>query len=502
MGFLTIFEDLFRWLIWILLKFMLFICDQLYSAVKSIAYFDMMSDASVWTYYEGFMAAFLVFFIVFRVAKRYLKSLVDEEEAERFRPDNLLLKIASIGFLIVIVPFLLKSFGNLLSQLIDKIEVIFSVNSNDFSSVLISSADIGAGTYNEIKGWDINEKIGGDYVHIPDLNAFLCLFIATVFSFYLMMLIGIQLGGRLLSMMMKLIIAPYSFSSIIDEKNDSFTTWWHLFIADFMATYIQMLLLLVGTTLIMGFNFNAGNAFTSGLAKDIALIGALFGVLNAPNGISQIIGTDIGVSSALQSLQTTMMATNITQSAGSFITNAATYAAAGATYGTGRLLGGASMKSIVANTIPGLTTLSGSIQGGPGGWGDGQNSQTGGNADLNLTMKESSPQQPSFVSQTRGGVSGIQPNSGTMTSAAFNTNVAKVVSNYANFGSNSALRTVAQGVSWGSNRAYGAAMNRISKGFNGQSRPANDFMKKQNNLMMYNFSSPSNPGSPVNGGSQ
>jgi hypothetical protein len=510
MNFLKIFEDIFRWILWVLLKFLLFICDQLFMAVKSIAYFNILSESKVWAYFTGFMGAFLTLFIVFRVAKRYLRSIVDEEEAEHFKPDNLVLKLAAIGFLIAVMPFLLKTFGNLLSDLINKIETIFLVNSDNFSSILIGSSDIGAANYKDIDLWDINEKTnGGDYLHIPSLNTFLCMFIATVFSFYLMLLIGIQIGGRMLSMVMKLIIAPYSFSSIIDEKNDSFATWWKLFIADFMATYVQMILLLVGTTLILGLNFNAGSAFASGLAKDIALIGALFGVLNAPNGISQIIGSDIGVSSALQSMQTTMMAAGISSSAGRLIGNAATFAGAGATYGVGRMFGGASMKSIAENTLPGMKTISGSIQGTAGGFSDGSGGVgTGGTSDLNLTMSESPGQQASFVSDRSGmsGWSSIPKGNGlgdTLSNIKHSgaPNVAAAVSNFDK--SNGTVRQMLnsgniggvalRGATWGANKMYSASMNRLQKGFNKQNGNGRQFSSMQRNAMMYNNYSQANP---------
>lgn len=500
MNFLKIFEDIFRWILWVILKFLLFICDQLYAAVKAIAYFNVMGESSVWSYFSGFMGAFLVLFIIFRLSKRYLKTLVDEEEDQHFKPENIVLKIAAIGFLITVLPFLLKTFGNLLSDLITKIESIFSINTSDFSSVLISSADINASDYNTINVWDINEKThGGDYVHIPSLNTFLCLFVATIFSFYLMFLIGIQIGGRILSMVMKLIIAPYSFSSIVEERNDSFATWWKLFIADFLATYVQMILLLVGTSLILGFSFNAGSSFASGLAKDIALIGALFGVLNAPNGISQIIGADIGVSSALQSMQTTMMAMGITSSAGRLVGNAATFAGAAATYGAGRALGGASMKSIAANTIPGVKTLSGTIQNMDGGFGDGQNgSGSGGNSDLNLTMSDTPAKQPSFIDSSRGGSTGFQGVGSTIEQTLGNTNVARVVSNYANTGSNKIIRSAAQVASWGGSKAYSASMSRLQKGFNKQNYQGNHYNNMNRNPMMYNFSNTQNMDSTSN----
>ena len=60
----------------------------------------------------------------------------------------------------------------------------------------------------------------------------------------------------------------------------------------------------------------SANITLSGLARILALIGTLFAVLNAPNGISQLIGSDLSVSSALQSLQTTMIGAGLLSGAG------------------------------------------------------------------------------------------------------------------------------------------------------------------------------------------
>ncbi len=87
----------------------------------------------------------------------------------------------------------------------------------------------------------------------------------------------------------------------------------------------------------------SANITLSGLARILALIGTLFAVLNAPSGISQLIGSDLSVSSALQSLQTTMIGTGLLSNAGRMFGSAARDAGALATYGTGRMLGGASI---------------------------------------------------------------------------------------------------------------------------------------------------------------
>ena len=66
-----------------------------------------------------------------------------------------------------------------------------------------------------------------------------------------MIIISIQIGSRMLSMIMKLILAPWAFSSLVEDKADIFNSWCKLFLADFMANYLQRMLLVLGGTFVL-----------------------------------------------------------------------------------------------------------------------------------------------------------------------------------------------------------------------------------------------------------
>ena len=91
----------------------------------------------------------------------------------------------------------------------------------------------------------------------------------------------------------------------------------------------------------------------SGLAKILALIGTLFAVLNAPSGISQLIGADLSVSSSLQSLQTTMIGTGLLGGALRTAGTAARDVGALSIYGGGRMMGGSSISQQIQNIASG-----------------------------------------------------------------------------------------------------------------------------------------------------
>ena len=192
----------------------------------------------------------------------------------------------------------------------------------------------------------------------------------------------------------------------------------------------------------------------TGIAKILALIGTLFAVLNAPAGISQLIGSDLSVSSALQSLQTTMIGSSILGAAGRILGGTAKDAGALAAYGGGRLLGGSSigkqMENMANGAAGGLSPLVsdraafGGIQGG-----------------MEALSSASNAGPVDFMS---GFVSNALPNiakpisdynreSGSFSSIAKNQNYS---------GLEKTARMGSMIVGWGSSRAYSAASNRVA----------------------------------------
>lgn len=252
-GFFIIFVDIFRQLLWWIVSALFFLLDTMFDVCKSLAGYDLMANGRVWTYYEGFTSAFLGFFVIFRLMKRYLKVITDEEEIKHMDPIGILLKIASVGFVIALVPFLLRNIGHFISLLIGSIESVMGSNNTSYSGFFLSSIGIKEGlTYREITNAGINLKLDdGSYQYLNNMTDFLCIFISCVFSSFIMVIIAIQIGSRYLSMIMKLILAPWSISSLVEERSDSFSNWCKLFLADFMANYLQLLLLVLGGTFVL-----------------------------------------------------------------------------------------------------------------------------------------------------------------------------------------------------------------------------------------------------------
>ena len=252
-GFFTIFVDIFRQLLWWLVCAMFFLLDTLFDVCKELAGYNLMASQDVWEYYEGFSAAFLGFFIVFRLFKRYLRTISDEEEMKHLDPINVIVKIGTAGLVLAIAPLILKSIGSLTSLLVDSIEKIMGSANTSYSGFFLETIGIEKSTsYADITNAGINLKLeDGTYRYLNSMTDFLCVFISSVFSSFIMVIIAIQIGSRMLSMIMKLILAPWSISSIVEEKADVFSSWCKLFLADFMANYLQLLLLVLGGTFVL-----------------------------------------------------------------------------------------------------------------------------------------------------------------------------------------------------------------------------------------------------------
>ena len=192
----------------------------------------------------------------------------------------------------------------------------------------------------------------------------------------------------------------------------------------------------------------------TGIAKILALIGTLFAVLNAPAGISQLIGSDLSVSSALQSLQTTMIGSSLLGAAGRILGGTAKDAGALATYGAGRLLGGSSigkqMESALQGTAGGLNPLVserstfGGIQGG-----------------IESMMSSDSPGLTDFAA---GFAANGLPNIARPISEfnASSGSVKDILSNPGYSGFEKFSRMGMKVTGWGASRAYATASNRVA----------------------------------------
>ncbi|MDO4189768.1 MAG: hypothetical protein Q4D29_12365 [Lachnospiraceae bacterium] len=464
-SFIGIFIDIFRQLLWWLMEFAFMITDAMFDACKIIAGVNVFTDvANAMDYYTAFCTAFLGFFIMMRLMTRYVKSLGSEEEAQTLDPLKIIIRIGAAGLVLLLAPTIMKTFGNLLHTLVINIESTLGSETN-FSNFLISLGGNGDSvTVQTITEAGINAKteefMSSTYLYFNETSNLLLTFVASIFSCYLMFMVAIQLGGRILSIIMKLIVAPWSISSLVEEKAEQYSTWAKLMIADLMANYLQLALLMLGCTTAMGIDYTSilegASDIVISLAKLLTLIGCLAAVLNAPSGLSQLIGADLGIGSALQSLQTTSIAMGGLGSVMRLGGNAFN----GAMYGAGRLMGGASVGSILGDS-------GGGAGGAPGGFtGDGnivsERSMGGaiGQAFSEFNNAQETGQSPlgaAIGGLFTGGIPNVAKAFSSLNSSSGS--VGNILSNPSYNPLQKAGRLVSKGVGWGAGRAYTSAVN-------------------------------------------
>ena len=187
----------------------------------------------------------------------------------------------------------------------------------------------------------------------------------------------------------------------------------------------------------------------SGLARILALIGTLFAVLNAPSGISQLIGADLSISSSLQSLQTTMIGTGLLGGALRTAGNAARDAGALSIYGGGRMIGGSSISQQIRNIAAGALSPLVSSRPVSGGFGEAIRSLSSGNGAGGFASSLVSGGLPNIAKA----ISSYNKESGSFSSIAKN-------SKYS--GIEKISRMGSRALGWGASRAYAAASNRVS----------------------------------------
>ena len=249
--------------------------------------------------------------------------------------------------ILAMIPGTLKALSRVSSSLATTFPSLVSGSSNPSSILLeMSSLDFTqAGqkaasviTIQDIT--DINAMDGDAYVYFPDTGNMVVVLFTSVVALYIYVMICIQIASRIIGLLLKICIAPFALSSLVDPKDQAFQTWVKLCAADFLATFFQSVLLVLAMTAIASID-------VSTVAKVLFMIGALMGVLNAPQGISSLLGADVGAASGMQAIQSAMTMGYAMTSAGRVAAGGAKLAGKVAistgtagVYGIGRMLGG------------------------------------------------------------------------------------------------------------------------------------------------------------------
>lgn len=332
--------ELLRSVLWGVCKICFTLMDFVYDVLKDLAKLNLGDFDFIWKWWKG-ICVFLTFFILIRVIIQYFKATLDEDLLEKYDPTVTIKRLAVIAFLVLMLPIMMDGFSGLASEATSDIgQIITGIDIETKPSKVILSAGYSNGDASatkdlDFKEVDINEvdEASDDYVLYPELFDLVFAFISSIISCVIFVFVGIQISQRIVGLLLKILISPFALSGVIDPGDNTFSIWTKLCVADFLTTFFQILLVMLVITV------STVVPLSNPIAKTVFFIGALMAIMNAPTGIAQLLGGDVGTGTAFQQVQSLMMLGTGVQLAGS----AMSAISAGGFYGAGRWLGGRSL---------------------------------------------------------------------------------------------------------------------------------------------------------------
>ena len=308
--------------------------------------------------------------ILFRLLVMLFKSSFIDDTIQKIDGSTLIQRVLAIGLVLSLVPVLMPMLSSFASSAattfpsmvgtedITPSDIIISSGLTDFSDTSneISIADIpdGEKAIDYLTLTKINEKDGDEYKYIPNTENLAWIMLLGAITSYVMLFVGIQIVTRLVGLFLKIVLAPYALSGLVDPNDNAPSLWFRLCMSDFLTSFFQMvsiwIAMAIATHIPDGFN---------GIGKGIIFIGALFSIMTAPGGIAQLLGGDTGAQTGMQLMQQavalgqgtqiTMAGLNTAVGAAAALGGKVKTAGAAGFYGAGRMLGARSLNPVNAN---------------------------------------------------------------------------------------------------------------------------------------------------------
>ena len=310
-------QDGIRAVLWLFCQFALWLMDLCYEIINDLVKLNLGNFQFIWSWYRG-ISALIFFFITIRMFIYFIKATLDDDSLLKLDPLNLLQRIAYIAAILLLIPTFVTGFSELSANMVGSINTLAGIDESEtIPSHIVAAAgyngDIANFDYETI---DINKKENGYYVQFASNSDIVFLTFTSIVSCLVFVFIGIQISQRMIGLLLKITIAPFALSGIVNPEDNTFDMWRKLIEADFLTNFFQIVLVMIvmiSTALVP----------LGPIAKCIFFIGALMAVMNAPAGIAQLLGGDVGVGTAFQQMQSLMMLSQGAQLAGQAIAAAA-----------------------------------------------------------------------------------------------------------------------------------------------------------------------------------
>lgn len=336
--------NFFRGFLWYFTRAFLGVCDYCYGILKSMMGLNMENMGWFWGMYQ-FLIILVVLFVLARLLFMYLKSTYDETVFQRISGLGMSARVVMIAFILSAVPILMPLAFNSMAELTTKLPDLIANGSDVTISQVITDASLNGfskeGSASSIAKQkieiinDMNTKGGEEiptelpilndtvkdnlniyelaanninarqehnaesYYFFNDIVGIILALIMGGICAVLMLYISFQVAQRYISLLYKILLTPYAVSGLIDPNDNGTSTWFKLCIADILGNFFQMLFLWLSLVATATFD-------QYGLVKAIFFIACLIGILNAPQGVAQLLGSDIGAASGMQGIRQAM----------------------------------------------------------------------------------------------------------------------------------------------------------------------------------------------------
>ena len=408
MDFGKIFDETMRKVLWFVGRFALQILDFAYKTLLSIFKLNVGDFPFIWDWFKG-ISILLFFFVLIRLSLMYFKTFYDDEEIERLSGIGILRRLMTISIIMVMIPVIIPGLSSISSSLTEKFPTIVGSEDSKPSTILIKSGMADFGDLNSdpetietedgkdlidvITNDSINDKEGDVYKYFPNTENIALVLVLGVVCCYCYVFVCIQVAQRMVGLLLKILLAPYALSGLVDAKDNSTSIWFRMTMSDFVVNFFQMAMIWLSMVAAVA-------APLTGLSKGLFFIGAVFAIMHSPAGISQLLGADVGASESFNQIQTGMAFMGASQMAMHVLGGAASYGAAVGTYGTGRLLGGRTLNpSKVASAIK---------TGGSGKGGNGSSGPFGGAGGTSMPSYGDQPTNNQLRAASALGVPGAE----------------------------------------------------------------------------------------------
>ena len=365
-------DQLFRSLIWFFDRWILKLTDFVYGIIQDFFGLNIGQFSFIWKIY-WIVAGGVATFSIVRLVCMMFKALYDDESSwKKMDSFNLFRRMIAIGLLLTLIPILMPGISSITADVSTHVADVITDEKNVTPSDIIvesglvdfkdmkSSITIAKGNgqhyVDVIVGDAINDKTtvknseGKDvkeYKYFQDTSNLVLILIGACCAGYCFFFIAIQIVQRLIGLLIKMAAAPWAISSLVDPADNTFSTWSKLCLADFLISFFQVLAVWISIIFVQKFPSGYG-----AIAKGIAFVAALFAIVNAPSGIAQLFGGDIGAGTAMQSMHSMQMMMGSINTATHLASTAMT---ASASLGSGAMTAGAAMTYAAGRVMGGKT---------------------------------------------------------------------------------------------------------------------------------------------------